>query len=81
MFFSPFLASAFSNPKSTRLYEISTRPYFYLLTQKYGRSITRIRDIPTAEFDDLKSKGFEWVWFMGIWQLGDYGLQHDRTDP
>lgn len=81
MFFSLFLASAFSNPKSTRLYEISTRPYLYLLTQKYGRSITRIRDIPTAEFDDMKSKGFEWVWFMGIWQLGDYGLQHDRTDP
>ena len=36
------------------LYEISTRPWLYELTQKYGKSITKIKDIPTQEFDYLK---------------------------
>lgn len=81
MIISFLIARALSNPKSMRLLEISTRPYLYSLSEKYGRSITKLRDIPQSEFDSMKAKGFEWVWFMGIWQLGDYGLQHDRTDP
>ncbi|KAH0786433.1 alpha-amylase family protein [Histomonas meleagridis] len=72
--------SALASTDNPRLLEVSTRPYLYLLTQKYGKSITKLRDIPTQEFDDMQSKGYEWVWFMGVWQLGDYGVQHDRTD-
>ncbi|OHT13427.1 Alpha amylase, catalytic domain containing protein [Tritrichomonas foetus] len=63
--------------KPTSLYEISTRPYLYLLGQKLGKTVT-LRDIPESEFDDWKNKGFEWVWFMGVWQVGDIGLKHDR---
>ena len=25
--------------------------------------------------------GFEWIWMMGIWQIGEYGLNLDRTNP
>lgn len=64
-----------------RLLEISTRPWLYLLSKKYSKSITKIKDIPVSEFDDMAARGFEWVWFMGVWQLGDAGLQHDLTDP
>jgi len=64
----------------TRLLEITTRPYFYLLKQRYSKDIKTFKDIPDAEFESWKAKGFEWVWFMGIWQLGDMGLQHDLTD-
>lgn len=65
----------------TRLLEITTRPYLYGLSQKLGRQITTFKDIPETEFQSWKEKGFEWVWFMGVWQIGEYGPQHDRTDP
>ena len=60
------------------LYEISTRPWLYELSQKYGRSITKLKDIPLGEFDNLKKNGIEIVWMMGVWKLGTYGLEFDR---
>ena len=60
------------------LYEISTRPWLYELSQKYGKTISKIKDIPTQEFDNLKNKGIEIVWMMGVWKLGTYGLQFDQ---
>jgi glycosidase len=67
--------------RSTQLLEISIRPYLYALCNKYSKEIKRIRDIPEEEFDEIQSMGFTWVWFMGIWQLGKFGLGHDRADP
>ena len=60
------------------LYEISTRPWLYELSKKYGRSITKLKDIPLSEFDKLKNSGIEIVWMMGVWKLGTYGLEFDR---
>ena len=60
------------------LYEISTRPWLYELSKKYGRSITKLVDIPTQEFDQLQKSGVEIVWMMGVWKLGNYGLEFDR---
>ena len=60
------------------LYEISTRPWLYELSKKYGRSITKLVDIPAKEFDDLQKSGVEIVWMMGVWKLGNYGLEFDR---
>ncbi|EDR21699.1 hypothetical protein, conserved [Entamoeba dispar SAW760] len=74
------MLSALSYAKYPVVYEISTRPWLYELTQKYGKSITKLRDIPLEEFDRLKSKGIEYVWMMGVWQLGEYGLNLDRAN-
>lgn len=63
----------------TSLYEITTRPYLYLLSQKLNKQCT-IRDIPEQEFDDWQNKGFEYVWFMGVWELGPNGLKLSRED-
>jgi hypothetical protein len=63
------------------MFEISTRPWLYSLSQKYGRNITKLSDIPISEFQDIADKGFDIVWMMGVWSLGAYGLHHDRTDP
>jgi len=60
------------------LYEISTRPWLYELSKKYGKSITKIKDIPLSEFDFLKENGIEIVWMMGVWKLGTYGLEFDK---
>jgi glycosidase len=62
------------------MFEISTR-WLYGLSQKYGYNITLLSDIPVQEFKAIKSAGFDVVWMMGVWQLGQYGLHHDRTDP
>nr|CAL92191.1 amylase [Eudiplodinium maggii] len=60
------------------LYEISTRPWLYELSKKYGKSIKKLKDIPLEEFDYLKDNGIEIVWMMGVWKLGEYGLEFDR---
>ncbi|KAH0788463.1 alpha-amylase family protein [Histomonas meleagridis] len=70
---------AYSYSKPTQLLEITTRPYLYKLGLKLGKTVT-LRDIPQSEFDDWKAKGFQWVWFMGVWQVGPNGVQHSKTD-
>ena len=60
------------------LYEISTRPWLYELSKKYGKSIKKLKDIPLQEFDYLQENGIEIVWMMGVWKLGSYGLEFDK---
>lgn len=38
------------------------------LTEKYGRSITRLDQIPDEELDFLASAGFNGLWLIGLWQ-------------
>ncbi|OHS98869.1 Alpha amylase, catalytic domain containing protein [Tritrichomonas foetus] len=81
MIFAFILLSLTSSlPLTTQLLEISTRPYLYKLSLRLGRKAT-LKDIPTEDFDEWKNKGFKWIWFMGVWKLGDYGLTIDKTDP
>jgi hypothetical protein len=49
--------------------------------QQYGRNISRLVDVPMEEFAAIKQKGMDIVWLMGVWHLGHYGLNYDRTDP
>ena len=60
------------------LYEISTRPWLYELSKKYQKTITKLKDIPLEEFDNLRENGIDIVWMMGVWKLGQYGLKFDR---
>jgi len=65
----------------TSLIELSTRPWLYFLSHKYQSNITQLSDIPIEEFQLYVDRKIKWVWLMGLWELGDYGLHHDRTDP
>lgn len=56
------------------LYQISTRAWLFELSEKYARPITKLKDIPIAEFQALKNQGVEVIWMMGLWKLGFYGL-------
>lgn len=62
------------------IYEISTRPWLYQLSSKYGSEI-KLSNVPDSELDSIKSLGFDVVWMMGMWALGPYGLHHDQTTP
>lgn len=48
------------------MYEISTRPWLYELSQKYGYNISTLRDIPMEELKALAVQGVTYVWFMGV---------------
>ena len=67
-----------SSQKHPVLYEISTRPWLYELSQKYSKEIKKLRDIPIKEFESLKEKGIDIIWMMGVWKLGQYGLSLDQ---
>ena len=60
------------------LYEISTRPWLYELSRKYEKPISKLKDIPLEEFDNLKENGIDIIWMMGVWKLGEYGLEFDK---
>ena len=65
-------------PKYPSIYQISTRPFLYSLSQQYNKTIKTLREIPEKVFEKFKSKKFDYIWFMGVWQIGEYGLKHDR---
>ena len=54
------------------LYEINTWVWLKELSGKYSRQIC-LGDVPAQEWDDLKSKGFDCVWLMGVWQRSPAG--------
>lgn len=68
-------------PSGFNMYEISTRPWLYNLSLSYGYNISRLADIPPQEFQALADMGIDMVWMMGVWHLGPYGLNLDRTTP
>jgi len=67
-------------PSGQSVYEISARPWLYALSQKYGRNISRLSDVPTEELKNISAQGFDYLWLMGVWHLGPYGLNYDRTN-
>ncbi|MFL6446408.1 MAG: alpha-amylase family glycosyl hydrolase [Bryobacteraceae bacterium] len=58
-----------SNPA---LYQINTRVTLTDLSLALKRPAI-LDDIPDRELDRLARDGFDWVWFLGVWQTGDAG--------
>jgi glycosidase len=46
----------------------STLVWLFQLSQKYGREITRLDQIPDEELDDLSRRGFTGLWLIGLWE-------------
>src|SRR5438094_7285165 len=67
------------NSLSPSLYQINTRVWLTELSQKVGRSAT-LDDIPDAEIDRLAQMGFDWVWFLSVWQTGPGAQQVSRSN-
>jgi len=51
------------------LYQINTRVQLTELSRSLARPAT-LDDIPDAELDRLATLGFDWVWFLSVWQTG-----------
>jgi glycosidase len=50
------------------------------LSQQRGRRAT-LDDIPDADLDHLAELGFDWVWFLSVWQTGPAAQAISRTNP
>lgn len=53
--------------KHPHLFEANARIFLRRLSEKYNRPLT-IGSIPLKEWEKIKSRGFDFVWLMGIWQ-------------
>jgi glycosidase len=62
------------------LYQINTRVWLTELSCTIGRPAT-LDDIPDAELDRLAQMGFDWVWFLSVWQTGAAAQQVSRSNP
>jgi glycosidase len=62
------------------LYQINTRVWLTELSTSLGRPAT-LDDIPDRELDRLAKLGFDWIWFLSVWQTGEAGKQSSRANP
>jgi glycosidase len=62
------------------LYQINTRVYLTELERVLGRPAT-LDDVPDEMLDQVAALGFDWVWFLGVWQTGPMGRQVSLNQP
>jgi glycosidase len=67
-----------SSPAHPSLYQINTRVWLTRLSESLGRPAT-LDDVPDAELDLLAERGFDWVWFLSVWQTGPAAQQVSRS--
>ena len=60
------------------LYQINTRAWIRDLSQSLGRQAT-LDDIPEHQLERLAARGFDWIWFLGVWQTGSAGRNVSRA--
>jgi hypothetical protein len=61
------------------LYQINTRVWLTEMSRKLGRA-AMLDDIPDAELDRLAELGFDWMWFLSVWQTGPAAQQVSRSN-
>jgi hypothetical protein len=62
------------------LYQVNTRVWLTSLSQALGRP-AQLDDIPDAELDRLAGMGFDWLWFLSVWQTGPAAQAVSRANP
>ncbi len=62
------------------LYQINTRVWLTELSENLGRQAA-LDDIPNAELDRIAAMGFDWVWFLSVWQTGPAAQVISRANP
>jgi Alpha amylase, catalytic domain len=60
------------------LYQVNIRVTLTALSKQLGRRAT-LDDISDELLDDWALKGFDWIWLLSIWQVGDAGVAISRS--
>jgi glycosidase len=66
-------------PLYPSLYQINTRVWLTELGRALNRPAT-LDDIPDTELDRFAAMGFDWVWFLSVWQTGPAGKRVSRSN-
>ncbi|MBI5585386.1 MAG: alpha-amylase [Deltaproteobacteria bacterium] len=62
------------------LYQINTRVWLRELAETLGRPAT-LNDVPDYYLDGVAELGFDYVWFLGVWQTGPAGRAVSLSNP
>ena len=62
------------------LYQINSRVWLTDLSRALVKRAT-LDDIPDAELDRLAALGFDWIWFLSVWQTGPAARAISRAHP
>lgn len=62
------------------LYQVNTRIWLTQLSRKVGRPAT-LDDIPDRDLDQFAGKGFDFIWFLSVWQTGCASQRVSRSLP
>jgi hypothetical protein len=68
-----------SNPRYPSLYQINTRVWLTELSRKLNRPAV-LDDISDADLDRIAAMGFDWVWFLSVWQTGPTAQKISRAN-
>ena len=68
------------NPRYPTLYQINTRVWLTDLSRTLNKRAT-LDDISDAELDRIAEMGFDWIWFLSVWQTGPTAQKISRTKP
>ncbi|CAL6035752.1 Alpha_amylase catalytic region [Hexamita inflata] len=63
-----------SHRKNPNLIQVSARPWLY------EQNLTRLSQVPDSVLDDLVKKGIDSFYLLGVWSVGAYGKNFDRTN-
>jgi hypothetical protein len=69
-----------ATPRYSSLYQLNTHVWLTELSQRLGRAVT-LDDILDADLDRLAQMGFDWVWFLSVWQTGLAAQKVSRSNP
>ena len=62
------------------LYQVSARLLLAELGERLGQPAT-LADVEDEQLDLWASRGFDWIWLLGVWQTGPAGRQVSQTSP
>jgi len=75
-----FLGDSMADVRYPSLYQINSRVWLTELSQALNRPAT-LDDIPDTELDRFADLGFDWIWFLSVWQTGPRSQQVSRDNP
>lgn len=62
------------------LFEINTWAWLEKLSARLGRTVA-LGDVPDSEWDAIAARGFDVVWFMGMWRHSAEARSIELADP
>lgn len=66
--------------KYPSLYQVNTRVFLSQLSAKLGRPAT-LDDVPDHQLDEWAERGFDLIWFLGVWQTGPAAQKVSASKP